>query len=234
MTTIQPSSTSYIVLTDYSKNTARLEIKRSEFIAYLLRCENTEAARDHIKSLAKAHHDARHDISAFLLGPQRNIQRSNDDGEPAGTAGLPMLQTLLHYQPKNCPTGSGQLSDVCAVVVRYFGGIKLGANGLIRAYSQALSQLLDQVNYSLRSAYQEGKIAVDLSSSGRVENEFRKLGYPLLASSYQPDQALLSFAVPANQTAKDQAQLKLAELTAGQKQISWGDYSWQDKKLPGA
>ena len=92
--------------------------------------------------LRRRHHDARHVCSAFVLGPARDRMRSSDDGEPAGTAGVPMLEAVL--QRETAP-GRTDLTDVCAVVVRWFGGIKLGAGGLVRAYSTcvALARHLD-------------------------------------------------------------------------------------------
>ena len=119
---------------------AELEIKRSRFITYLRRVDSEAAARALVAELRKKHFDARHHCSAFILGPDRTAMRSNDDGEPSGTAGIPMLDALAKRE-----TGSGKtdLSDIVAVVVRYFGGILLGAGGLVRAYSESVSTALD-------------------------------------------------------------------------------------------
>lgn len=104
-----------------------LEIKRSEFIGHIKRVSSQDEARDYIESLRKTYHDARHVCSAFVVGADRDVQRSSDDGEPAGTAGIPMLQALLARQSR--PDGTTDLSDTVAVVVRYFGGIKWAPQG---------------------------------------------------------------------------------------------------------
>ena len=112
--------------------TGEYEEKRSRFVAVLRRCDDEEDARALIAELRAAHPSARHHCSAFIVdvpGASR-IERSSDDGEPSGTAGTPMLDVLR---------GSG-LTGVCAVVVRWFGGTKLGTGGLARAYSAAVSE----------------------------------------------------------------------------------------------
>lgn len=109
-----------------------LIIEKSEFICYLGRCFNETEARDYIQAIRKQHRDATHCCTAFVIGEKNEIMRSNDDGEPSGTAGAPMLDAICKSELKNC----------CACVVRYFGGIKLGAGGLIRAYSKSVSEAI--------------------------------------------------------------------------------------------
>ncbi|MDF2048916.1 YigZ family protein, partial [Arthrobacter sp. Cr_A7] len=104
-----------------------LEIKRSRFITVLRRAGTEDDARDLVASLRREFHDARHHCSAFIIGPDRDVQRSSDDGEPSGTAGIPMLEALAKRETM---PGVADLSDVSAVVVRYFGGVLLGAGGL--------------------------------------------------------------------------------------------------------
>lgn len=105
------------------------EIKKSRFICHLKRVETEEEARHYIASIKKRHHKANHSCSAMIIGQKSDIKRSSDDGEPSGTAGVPML-TVLEKQ---------ELTNVVAVVTRYFGGIKLGAGGLIRAYAGSVA-----------------------------------------------------------------------------------------------
>ena len=105
-------------------------IERSRFLCYLHRAFNETEARHFIQEIKKAHPDANHHCSAFIIGSYGEIQRCSDDREPSGTAGVPMLQALKNKQ----------IQDVCAVVVRYFGGVKLGAGGLVRAYSRSVSE----------------------------------------------------------------------------------------------
>ena len=119
---------------------ARFEEKRSEFIAFLYPIGSREEALSHVDSLRERFPDARHHCWAYIVGAADQPQNAafNDDGEPSGTAGKPMLHVLTQR-------GAG---DCCAVVVRYFGGIKLGAGGLVRAYGQAVSQALDIAEWS--------------------------------------------------------------------------------------
>lgn len=113
-------------------NQHEVEIKKSRFICFLKRIETEEEAKAFIQQIKKEHWKANHNCSAFVLGDHHEIQRSSDDGEPSGTAGVPMLEVLK----KN------DLINVCAVVTRYFGGTKLGAGGLIRAYSGSVAQAI--------------------------------------------------------------------------------------------
>lgn len=111
------------------------EIKKSKFICQLKRVTSESEARDFITSVKKKHHKATHNVSAFIIGEHQEIQRSSDDGEPSGTAGVPMLEILKKKQ----------VVDVVAVVTRYFGGIKLGAGGLIRAYAGSVNHAIEAI-----------------------------------------------------------------------------------------
>ncbi|HFI0594825.1 TPA: YigZ family protein [Streptococcus suis] len=111
------------------------EIKKSRFICFMKRVTSEEEARDFINKIKKEHYKANHNCSAFILGESMEIKRSSDDGEPSGTAGVPMLTVLENHE----------LTNVVAVVTRYFGGIKLGAGGLIRAYAGAVANAVKNV-----------------------------------------------------------------------------------------
>ena len=106
-------------------------IEKSRFICYVSRATTEEEAQSFIQNIKKKHWDATHNCSAYLIGAHDQIQKANDDGEPSGTAGVPMLEVLKKRK----------LKDTVVVVTRYFGGIKLGAGGLIRAYSKSTSEL---------------------------------------------------------------------------------------------
>lgn len=110
-----------------------IEVKGSKFIGFVSLCENEEQAKGMIQNLRKSHPKANHHCSAYILS-QPPVERSNDDGEPSSTAGLPMLQVLR---------GHG-LTDVCAVVIRYFGGTLLGRGGLIKAYTESVAKAVEQ------------------------------------------------------------------------------------------
>ena len=111
------------------------EIKKSRFICHIKRVTTEEEARNFIQAVKKEHYKATHNCSAFILGERSEMKRSSDDGEPSGTAGVPMLDVLENHQ----------LTNVCAVVTRYFGGIKLGAGGLIRAYAGSVALAIKEI-----------------------------------------------------------------------------------------
>lgn len=111
-----------------------IEIKKSRFLTHLYPVTTQEQAESYIQQLKKEHYKANHHCWAYIIGEGSAIQRMSDDGEPTGTAGIPMLEVLKKQE----------LTNMLAVVVRYFGGIKLGGGGLIRAYSSAVSNALTQ------------------------------------------------------------------------------------------
>lgn len=111
------------------------EIKKSRFICHIKRVTTEDEARNFIQAVKKEHYKATHNCSAFILGEHSEMKRSSDDGEPSGTAGMPMLGVLENHQ----------LTNVCAVVTRYFGGIKLGAGGLIRAYAGSVALAIKEI-----------------------------------------------------------------------------------------
>ncbi|EMY35894.1 hypothetical protein D477_001774 [Arthrobacter crystallopoietes BAB-32] len=189
-----------------------LEIKRSRFITVLRRTETEEEARALVAALRKEFHDARHHCSAFVLGPERQVQRSNDDGEPSGTAGIPMLEALI--QRETAP-GVADLSDVTAVVVRYFGGILLGAGGLVRAYSDSVSQALSTVRLIRRRHMQLFSVPADHAAAGRLENELRAAGVEVLGSEYQADGVRIQVALEDAPDVLAGFRERLAALTSG-------------------
>jgi len=115
-----------------------ITIKKSEFIGVLFRVTTEDEVRAHLKELNRSHPKATHICSAYILGDQQEVQRSNDDGEPSGTAGLPMLEVL---RKRN-------MEHILVCVIRYYGGIQLGAGGLNRAYSSVVSETLNQATLS--------------------------------------------------------------------------------------
>lgn len=114
---------------------AQEEIKKSRFICHAKRVYSEEEARDFIAAIKKEHYKATHNCSAFIIGGKSEIKRTSDDGEPSGTAGVPMLGVMENHQ----------LTNVCFVVTRYFGGIKLGAGGLIRAYAGSVALAIKEI-----------------------------------------------------------------------------------------
>ncbi|MGW4485188.1 YigZ family protein [Amycolatopsis sp. NPDC004368] len=146
-----------------------IEIKRSRFLCALAPVTDEPAARAVIAARRKAEPAARHHCQAFVLGPDGRTQRSSDDGEPAGTAGVPMLEVLRRRE----------ITDTVAVVSRHFGGILLGAGGLIRAYGQAVSDALDAASVAEYRRLRLFDVEVDYTRAGRLENDLRASVYVL-------------------------------------------------------
>jgi uncharacterized YigZ family protein len=161
--------------------TAEIEVRRSRFLCTLRRVDDEEAARAVVAELRARHWDARHHCSAFVLGPRSELQRSSDDGEPAGTAGAPMLEVLR---------GAG-VSDVAAVVTRWFGGTLLGAGGLVRAYGDAVRAALPEAGTRRRVLLTEMALEVGHAEAGRVESELRARGVSVLDVEYAATVRLL-------------------------------------------
>ena len=134
-----------------------LVIEKSHFIAYLKHIKSEEEYKQYLKEIKKKHYDATHVCSALICD---NIKRSNDDGEPSGTAGMPILNVL----------DKQNLNYTCALVVRYFGGIKLGAGGLIRAYSNATSLAIDKATIVEDISYPKFKIELSYELANKVDN----------------------------------------------------------------
>ena len=146
----------------YLKNEATgvLIIERSRFLTYMKRVKSEEEYRNYISEIRRKHHDATHVCSAMICG---NIRRSSDDGEPSGTAGAPILNVL----DKN------GLDETCALVVRYFGGIKLGAGGLIRAYSSAVSECLKDARLIKEAVLPKYELSVSYETANRIDYYLR-------------------------------------------------------------
>jgi len=181
---------------------AEIEVKRSRFLCTLARVEDEAAARAVVDRLRKQHWDARHHCSAFVLGPDGAVERSSDDGEPAGTAGAPMLEVLR----------GREVSDVVAVVTRWFGGTLLGAGGLVRAYADAVRAGLDATGTLRRDLVRELTLEVGHADAGRVESELRARGVAVLDTAYAATVTLLLGTPPAE---VDRLHALVAELTGG-------------------
>jgi uncharacterized YigZ family protein len=185
-----------------------IEIKRSRFLCLVERVESEEAARAVIARRRRLFHDARHTCSAFLLGPSRTVARSNDDGEPAGTAGAPMLEALSRHH------GAPDLSDTVAVVTRWFGGVLLGAGGLTRAYSEAVASTLADTPLVERRLMRLSVVTLDYASAGRVEGMIRAAGIAVTEASSTATGIELTLAVAASEPPQILAD-RLAQLTGG-------------------
>ncbi|MFD5739210.1 YigZ family protein [Streptomyces massasporeus] len=142
------------------------EVNRSRFLCALAPAATEQEAQDFIAAVHKQHADASHNCWAYVIGADASVQKASDDGEPGGTAGVPMLQMLLRRD----------MRYVVAVVTRYFGGVKLGAGGLIRAYGGAVGEALDALGTRTRRRYRLATITVDHQRAGKLENDLRTGG----------------------------------------------------------
>ncbi len=143
---------------------AELEVSRSRFIADLVPVMDEQGASDVVAAARREFHGARHHCSAWVLGPAAQRIRSNDDGEPAGTAGAPMLAVLR----------GAALTDVVAVVTRYFGGTLLGAGGLVRAYGDAAAAVVTTAQRRRRRLVARVEVQVDHAVAGKLEHLLRR------------------------------------------------------------
>ncbi|MBT2385315.1 YigZ family protein [Streptomyces sp. ISL-11] len=143
-----------------------IEINKSRFLCALAPAATEEEAQAFIARIRKEHPTARHHCFAYVLGVDGSVQKASDDGEPGGTAGVPMLQMLLRREVRY----------VVAVVTRYFGGVKLGAGGLIRAYGGAVGEALDTLGTVTRQRFRLATVTVDHQRAGKLENDLRATG----------------------------------------------------------
>lgn len=204
------SDTSYLTIDAAPGEGAdvEMEIKRSRFITRIRRVTCEADARAVIDERRSTYFDARHNCSAFVLGPDGRTARSSDDGEPTGTAGIPMLQVLQK---------SG-LTDVVAVVTRYFGGIKLGAGGLVRAYSDATAQAVEAAGTREVVLSRILRVDVDYAEAGVIEDQLRGMtlpsGTPVVVDGVEWGSAVhIDVAVPAGR--EEELAVALATLSAG-------------------
>lgn len=188
-----------------------IEINRSRFIGYVQRTESEEEAQAFIASIKKKHWDATHNCSAYLIGENDQIQKADDDGEPSGTAGKPILEVLKKNKVK----------DTTVVVTRYFGGVKLGAGGLIRAYGKGASAALKAGNMVERVLHDTFHFGIDYTFLGKVENELRGREEYILENIAYLDTVTVTVLVESEKEAPLIEWMK--DATSGQVKISQGD-----------
>ena len=149
-------------------------IEKSTFIGYAKPIKTEEEAVEFINEIKKKHKDATHNVWAYTIGKTMNIQRYSDDGEPQGTAGIPTLEVIKKED----------LRDVAVVVTRYFGGIKLGAGGLVRAYTKGAKIGLEAAKIIEKVMFQEVRVRIDYNQLGRVQNEIMNMNYIIKDTIY--------------------------------------------------
>lgn len=193
-------------------------IQKSRFICHVKRVTTEQEAQEFIQEIKKQHWNATHNCSAYLVGERDQFQKANDDGEPSGTAGVPMLEVLKKRG----------LKDTVVVVTRYFGGIKLGAGGLVRAYGKSVSEGLDAVGIVKRTLMQVMHTTVDYTWLGKLENELRSSVYGLKEIHYL-DKVEVETFVEESQT--EAFTNWMIELTNGQCEIRKGDLTYLEEEV---
>ncbi|KAA9302287.1 MULTISPECIES: YigZ family protein [Aerococcus] len=192
-----------------------IEIKKSRFICQAKRVFSEEEAQDFIQEINKKHWKATHNCVAFQIGEHNQIQRALDDGEPSGTAGVPMLEVLKQMDLKN----------IIVIVTRYFGGTKLGAGGLVRAYSHAVSEALQAIGIVERQVQQELAVRVDYPLTGPMEHWIENSPYQLLDTTYLADVCYHLGVAEDQVTACQEA---ITNLSSGQASFELGDKVYVD------
>lgn len=188
-------------------------ISRSRFICHSFPVSSEDEANTYLEKIRKEHRDANHNVWAYVLGASK--ERYSDDGEPQGTAGMPVLNVIRKEN----------LRDVLVVVTRYFGGTKLGAGGLVRAYSQGAKLALDAGEIITRRPYLSFEVTTEYSLSGKLKREFENRDYILKDTVYL-ENVTQKILIPPEE--KDPLYTLVAELTAGQGTLIAGDEEYLD------
>ncbi|MFJ7977681.1 YigZ family protein [Peribacillus sp. NPDC096379] len=192
-------------------------IEKSRFISHIARTESEEEAQVFIQHIKKLHKDATHNCSAYLIGEHDQIQKALDDGEPSGTAGVPILEVLKKKG----------LKDTTVVVTRYFGGIKLGAGGLIRAYSKSTSEGIDATGVVERKLMRVIGTYIDYTWLGKLENELRSSIYEVKEIHYLENVMIETYV---EETGKESFISWMTELTNGQSRIEEGEQLYLERE----
>ncbi|RKD76506.1 putative YigZ family protein [Sinobaca qinghaiensis] len=198
--------------------THEIVIQKSRFITFVRRAYTEEEAQSFIEEVKKEHKNANHNCSAYLIGEQDHIQKANDDGEPSGTAGVPMLDVLKKQKLKN----------TVVVVTRYFGGIKLGAGGLIRAYGSSVTEAISAVGVVERIRTQIMTVTADYTLLGKLENDIRRSSYQLKDIRYEENVHIDTYVAAAE---TETFTAWITELSNGQAEVKEGNTAFLERTL---
>ncbi|AST93353.1 YigZ family protein [Sutcliffiella cohnii] len=206
----------YYTVKEYGEH--EISIQKSRFIAYINRATTVEEAETFIQDIKKKHWNATHNCSAYLIGENDQFQKANDDGEPSGTAGVPMLEVLKKKG----------LKDTVVVVTRYFGGVKLGAGGLVRAYGKAVSEGLTSIGIVERKLMRIMHTTIDYTLLGKVENELRNSHYSLKEIHYLENITIDTYVLESE---TNQFKEWMVNLTNGKADIIKGSTTYLETEL---
>ncbi|MFE2765876.1 YigZ family protein [Streptomyces albidoflavus] len=190
-------------------------INRSRFLCTLAPAATEEEAQAVIARVRRAHADATHNCYAYVIGADASVQKAADDGEPGGTAGVPMLQMLLRRD----------IRYAVAVVTRYYGGVKLGAGGLIRAYGGSVGEALDALGTRTRRRFRLASVTVGHERAGRLQNDLRAAGRTIRDVHYG-ERVTLDIGLPDAEVEAFRGWL--ADATAGEAEFRAGGEAYGD------
>lgn len=185
-------------------------IERSTFIGYAKPIKSEEEAIEFINEIKKKHKDATHNVWAYTVGKTMNIQRYSDDGEPQGTAGIPTLEVIKKED----------LRDVAVVVTRYFGGVKLGAGGLVRAYTKGAKIGIEAAKVIEKVMYQDVRIKIDYNQLGKIQNEIMNLGYFVKDTVYEDNVEIIVYS---RLDEVEKLSERMVDITSATAQITLGE-----------
>ncbi|MFD4228952.1 YigZ family protein [Streptomyces sp. NPDC058545] len=191
------------------------EINRSRFICALAPAATEQEAQDFVARIRREHPTAGHNCFAYVIGADASVQKASDDGEPGGTAGAPMLQMLMRRETRY----------VVAVVTRYYGGVKLGAGGLIRAYGGVVGEALDELGTITRRRFRLATITVGHQRAGRLENDLRATGLAVREVRYA-EAVIIEIGLPDSDV--ESFRSWLADATAGEALLELGGEAYGD------
>lgn len=191
------------------------EVNRSRFICALAPAATEQDAQDFVARVRREHPAASHNCFAYVIGADASVQKASDDGEPGGTAGVPMLQMLTRRE----------MRYVVAVVTRYYGGVKLGAGGLIRAYGGAVGEALDVIGALTRQRFRIATVTVGHQRAGRLENELRATGRTVREVRYAET---VSIEIGLPDAEVEEFRRWLADATAGEAELELGEEAYGD------
>ena len=192
-------------------------IEKSTFIGYAKPIKTEDEAIEFVNEIKKKHKDATHNVWAYTVGENMNIQRYSDDGEPQGTAGIPTLEVIKKEN----------LRDVVVVVTRYFGGVKLGAGGLVRAYTKGAKIGIEAGIVIEKVKYTEVRIKIEYTQLGKIQNEIMNLGFTVKVTLYSEDVEIIVYSkVEDAESLKD----KMIDITSGTADVSFGEEYYLSEK----
>lgn len=194
-----------------SKNTNNeIVIKKSRFITHIKRTVSEEEAKDFIDEIKKEHKAANHNCSAYIIGKSALIQKADDDGEPQGTAGVPILEVLKKEE----------LYNVTVVVTRYFGGIKLGGGGLIRAYSQSASAAVEAAGKVIEVPVVPLTVSLDYTFTSKFEHFLGNTEASIVSTDYTDK---VTYLIHVKEKGADDIVNTLKEITSNSFEYEAGD-----------